>query len=130
MSMTDPVADMLTRIRNAQHAHKKTVSMPSSKMKKAIAEVLKMEGYIDSYTVSEDKKPVLTLQLRYYHGKPVIDRLERISRPGLRVYKKCDELPKVLNGLGVAIISTSNGVMSDRAARAANQGGEVVCIVA
>ncbi len=130
MSMTDPVADMLTRIRNAQHAHKKTVSMSSSKMKKAIADVLTAEGYIDSYVVSDDTKPVLTLQLRYYQGKPVIDRLERVSRPGLRVYKKCDELPKVLNGLGVAIISTSNGVMSDRAARAANQGGEVVCIVA
>lgn len=130
MSMTDPIADMLTRIRNGQQAHKAEVKMPASKMKQAVAAVLKDEGYIDDFAVSGDTKPVMSVTLRYYQGKGVIERLDRVSRPGLRVYKAHDELPRVMNGLGVAIVSTSKGVMSDRAARAANQGGEVICIVA
>lgn len=130
MSMTDPIADMLTRIRNGQQAHKAEVKMPASKMKQAVAAVLKDEGYIDDFAVSGDTKPVMSVTLRYYQGKGVIERLDRVSRPGLRVYKAHDELPRVMNGLGVAIVSTSKGVMSDRAARASNQGGEVICIVA
>ncbi|NJN45531.1 MAG: 30S ribosomal protein S8 [Candidatus Competibacteraceae bacterium] len=131
MSMTDPIADMLTRIRNAQAATKTQVIMPSSTVKVAIAEVLKQEGYIADFSVAEaDNKRNLTILLRYYLGKPVIAKLQRISRPGLRVFKGKSELPKVMGGLGVAIISTSQGVVSDRAARAAGYGGEVLCIVA
>ena len=131
MSMTDPVADMLTRIRNAQMAEKVSVAMPSSKIKVAIASVLKEEGYIDDIAVRDsDGKPQLDLALKYYAGNPVIGRIERVSRPGLRVYKGKDELPRVLDGLGVAIVSTPKGVMTDRKARASNVGGEVLCIVA
>jgi small subunit ribosomal protein S8 len=130
MSMTDPIADMLTRIRNAQAANKKNVSMPASKTKRAIAELLKHEGYIGDYAVEGDLKPELTIQLKYYEGKPVIAMLKRISRPGLRQYKSKGELPKVWGGLGVAIISTSKGMMTDRAARAQGYGGEVICYVA
>lgn len=130
MSMTDPIADMLTRIRNAQAARKVEVEMPASTMKSAIAKVLKDEGYIADFATRErDGKPVLWIALKYYQGKPVITTLRRVSRPGLRVYKGKDELPKVMGGLGVAIVSTSQGVMSDRAARAAGHGGEVLCIV-
>ena len=131
MSMTDPIADMFTRIRNAQMIGHADVSMPASKVKAEIARVLKEEGYIEDYASSEvEGKPTLSIALKYYEGRPVIDRLERVSRPGLRVYKRQDELPKVLGGLGVAIVSTSKGVMSDRAARAAGQGGEVIGVVA
>jgi small subunit ribosomal protein S8 len=131
MSMTDPVADMLTRIRNAQNAAKTQVSMPSSKLKIAIAEVLKSEGYITDFTLTElDGKPELSIVLKYFEGKPVIEKIQRVSRPGLRVFKGSDELPKVLGGLGIAIISTSQGVMTDRVARAAGHGGEVLCTVA
>ena len=131
MSMTDPIADMLTRIRNAQMAEKVSVAMPSSKIKVAIASVLKEEGYIDDFAVRDsDGKPQLDLALKYYAGNPVIGRIERVSRPGLRVYKGKDELPRVLDGLGVAIVSTPKGVMTDRKARASNVGGEVLCIVA
>lgn len=131
MSMTDPIADMLTRIRNAQMAQKGAVVMPSSKLKLAIAAVLKDEGYIDDFGVRENSgKPQLDIALKYYAGHPVIERIERISRPGLRVYKGCSDLPRVMNGLGVAIVSTPQGVMTDRRARASNLGGEVLCIVA
>ncbi len=131
MSMTDPVADMLTRIRNAQMAEKISVAMPSSKIKVAIASVLKDEGYIDDFAVRDaEGKAQLDLALKYYAGNPVIGRIERVSRPGLRVYKGKDELPRVLDGLGVAIVSTPKGVMTDRKARASNVGGEVLCIVA
>jgi small subunit ribosomal protein S8 len=130
MSMNDPIADMLTRIRNAQAANKKSVGMPSSKTKCAIAGVLKDEGYIADYRVESGAKPVLTVQLKYHEGKPVIAQLQRISRPGLRQYKGKDDLPKVIGGLGIAIISTSKGLMTDRAARAAGHGGEVICYVA
>jgi len=130
MSMTDPIADLLTRIRNGQSSGKTEVKMPASKIKLAIAQVLKDEGYIDGYAAqSQDGKPVLAVQLRYYQGRPVIDRIDRVSRPGLRVYRGKDELPSVLGGLGVAIVSTSRGVMTDRQARAAGHGGEVLCIV-
>src|SRR5687767_12804878 len=130
MSMTDPIADFLTRIRNGQAAARADVSLPSSKVKLALAQVLKAEGYIEDFSIAtEDGKTTLRLQLKYYQGKPVIDRIERVSRPGLRVYKGKDELPSVLGGLGVAIVSTSKGVMSDRQARAAGHGGEVLCIV-
>ena len=129
MSMQDPIADMLTRIRNAQAAGKVTVTMPMSKLKKAIADVLVTEGYVTNVQVSEGKKSELTVELKYYMGKPVIDNIKRVSRPGLRIYKNKDELPKVIGGLGIAIISTSKGVMTDRAARAAGQGGEVLCYV-
>ncbi len=129
--MTDPIADMLTRIRNGQRAGKVSVSMPSSKLKMSIAKVLKDEGYIADYAVSEDgTKSVMNVELKYYQGRPVIESLKRVSRPGLRIYKANDELPKVQGGLGVAIVSTSKGVMSDRAARAAGEGGEVLCYVA
>ncbi|NML28904.1 30S ribosomal protein S8 [Zoogloea dura] len=131
MSMSDPIADMLTRIRNAQQAQKSSVVMPSSKLKVAIAKVLKSEGYIDDFAVTENSgKAELALSLKYYAGRPVIERIERVSRPGLRVYKGSDDLPRVMNGLGVAIVSTPKGVMTDRAARAARAGGEVLCIVA
>jgi small subunit ribosomal protein S8 len=131
MSMHDPISDMLTRIRNAQRASKVAVAMPSSKLKVAIAKVLKEEGYIEDFSVSADeKKPTLDIQLKYYAGRPVIERIERVSRPGLRVYKGTVEIPKVMNGLGVAIVSTSKGVMTDRKARAAGIGGELLCIVA
>lgn len=131
MSMTDPIADMLTRIRNAQMASKTSVAMPSSKLKVAIAKVLKDEGYIDDFAVRDgDGKPELDIALKYYAGRPVIERIERVSRPGLRVYKGSQDLPRVMNGLGVAIVSTPKGVMTDRRARASNVGGEVLCIVA
>jgi small subunit ribosomal protein S8 len=128
--MTDPIADMLTRMRNGQTAAKVAVSMPSSRLKCAIAQVLKDEGFISDFaTADEAGKAVLTVTLKYHDGKPVIDMIQRSSRPGLRVYKGKDKLPRVQNGLGVAIISTSRGVMSDRQARAAGEGGEVLCVV-
>jgi small subunit ribosomal protein S8 len=128
--MTDPIADMLTRIRNGQRAGKVSVSMPSSKLKSSIAQVLKDEGYIAEYSIEDaDGKTVMNVDLKYYDGQPVIESLKRVSRPGLRIYKANDELPEVQNGLGVAIVSTSRGVMSDRAARAAGEGGEVLCYV-
>jgi small subunit ribosomal protein S8 len=128
--MTDPIADLLTRIRNGQAANKVEVSMPSSTLKCAIANVLKDEGYITDFsTADEDGKPVLTVILKYYAGRPVIEMIKRSSRPGLRLYKGKDDLPSIQNGLGVAIISTSKGVMSDRQARAAGEGGEVLCVV-
>jgi small subunit ribosomal protein S8 len=128
--MQDPIADMLTRIRNAQAVRKKEVGVPSSKQKKAIAEVLKQEGYVEDYSDREvEGKAQLVVVLKYHDGVPVIDRLERVSRPGLRIFRGKDDLPKVDGGLGIAIISTSSGVMSDRAARAAGYGGEVICYV-
>lgn len=131
MSMTDPVADMLTRIRNAQMAEKQGVSMPSSKLKEAIAQVLKEEGYIENYVVRRNgNKAELDIELKYYGGRPVIERIERVSRPGLRIYRGKDDLPRVMNGLGIAIVSTPKGVMTDHKARRANVGGEVLCIVA
>lgn len=131
MSMSDPIADMLTRIRNGQQAQKATVTMPSSKLKVAIAKVLQDEGYIDSWSVRENSgKPELDVGLKYYAGRPVIERIERVSRPGLRIYKGSEKLPRVMNGLGVAIVSTPRGVMTDRAARAGRVGGEVLCYVA
>ena len=130
MSMTDPIADMLTRLRNAQAIRKFEVSMPASRLKAAIARVLKEEGYIRDFNVQEqDGKAVLSITLRYFENKPVIGSIQRISRPGLRIYKSKDKLPRVKGGLGVAIISTSRGVMTDRAARAAGYGGEVLCSV-
>ena len=130
MSMSDPIADMLTRIRNAQAAEKVQVAMPSSKLKISIAKVLKDEGYIEDFIVREDAgKAELTLGLKYYAGKPVIEKIERISRPGLRVYRGREDIKPVMNGLGVAIVSTSQGVMTDRKARATGVGGEVLCIV-
>ncbi len=129
MSMTDPVADMLTRVRNAQAANKVSVKMPASKTKKAIASVLLEEGYISSFAVSDNDKPELHIDLKYHQGKPVIEMLKRVSRPGLRIYKPKDELPKVRGGLGIAIISTSKGLMTDRAARNVGHGGEVLCYV-
>jgi small subunit ribosomal protein S8 len=130
MSMTDPIADFLTRIRNGQRSGKTEVTAPASKIKLALAKVLREEGYIEDYVVADDGiKSVLTVRLKYYQGRPVIDRLERVSRPGLRVYRGKDELPKVLGGMGVAIVSTSKGVMTDREARAGGHGGEVLCIV-
>jgi small subunit ribosomal protein S8 len=131
MSMSDPIADMLTRIRNAQRVDKTDVVMPSSKLKVAIAGVLKDEGYIDGFNVvANDGKPELHIGLKYYAGRPVIERLERVSRPGLRVYKGRDAIPQVMNGLGVAIVSTPRGVMTDRKARQSGVGGEVLCYVA
>ena len=128
--MTDPIADMLTRIRNGQSAKKIEVAMPSSRLKCAIATVLQDEGYIKGFSTSEvDSKPVLTVELKYFEGRPVIAMISRASRPGLRLYKGKDELPSIQNGLGVAIISTSKGVMSERQARAAGEGGEVLCVV-
>ena len=131
MSMSDPIADMLTRIRNAQMVNKVSVSMPASKLKGAIANVLKDEGYIDDFAVlPNDGKPTLSISLKYYAGRPVIELIERISKPGLRVYKSGQDIPKVMNGLGVTIVSTSKGVMTDRKAQAAGIGGEVLCVVA
>jgi small subunit ribosomal protein S8 len=131
MSMTDPIADMLTRIRNAQMVGKTAVGVPSSKVKVSIAQVLKDEGYIDGFTVRDKEgKAELEIGLKYYAGHPVIEKIERVSTPGLRVYRSRDDLPRVMNGLGVAIVSTSKGVMTDRKARATGIGGEVLCIVA
>jgi len=131
MSMSDPIADMLTRIRNAQLAEKPSTAMASSKVKVAIAKVLKDEGYIDDFKVSEiEGKPQLEISLKYYAGEPVIERIERISRPGLRVYRPSRSVPRVMNGLGIAIVSTSQGVMTDRKARGLGIGGEVLCVVA
>lgn len=130
MSMSDPIADMLTRIRNGQAVGKAAVTMPSTKVKSAIATVLKDEGYISNFSVTEvDGKPELKIELKYFQGKPVMEMIKRISRPGLRIYKGRDELPKVRGGLGIAIISTSKGVMTERAARAAGHGGEVIAYV-
>lgn len=131
MSMSDPIADMLTRIRNAQMVEKTTVSMPASKVKTAIAQVLKDEGYIDGFQVKTDGgKNELEISLKYYAGRPVIERIERVSRPGLRVYRGRNAIPQVQNGLGVAIVTTPQGVMTDRKARATGVGGEVLCYVA
>ena len=131
MSMSDPIADMLTRVRNAQQVNKTSVTMPSSKLKAAIAAVLKDEGYIEDFKVnSEQAKPQLEITLKYYAGQPVIERIDRVSRPGLRVYKGAKAIPQVMNGLGVAIMSTPRGVMTDRKARATGVGGEVLCYVA
>ena len=131
MSMSDPIADLLTRIRNAQMAAKKSVVAPASKVKVAIVQVLKDEGYIDNFTVNtRDGKPELEVVLKYYAGRPVIERIQRVSRPGLRVYRGSAAIPSVMNGLGVAIVTTPKGVMTDRKARAAGVGGEVLCVVA
>ena len=130
MSMSDPIADMLIRIRNAQMVGHTEVAMPASKLKASIAQVLKDEGYIEDFAVRDlDGKPVIEIGLKYYAGKPVIEKLERVSRPGLRIYKRRDDIPRVMNGLGVAIVSTSKGVMTDRRARETGLGGEVLCIV-
>jgi len=130
MSMSDPIADMLTRIRNAQATEKVSVFVPASKVKRAIAQVLKDEGYIEDYADrDQDGKAFIEIGLKYYAGKPVIEKLERISRPGLRIYKGRDDIPRVMNGLGVAIVSTSKGVMTDRRARETGIGGEVLCVV-
>lgn len=130
MSMQDPIADMFTRIRNGQMANKIVVTMPSSKLRVAICGVLKSEGYIEDFVVEGEIKPTLSVTLKYFEGKKVIDTIERVSRPGLRIYKKKDDLPKVMGGLGVAIISTSKGVMTDRAAKNAGMGGEIIGYVA
>ena len=131
MSMSDPIADLLTRIRNAQQAGKIEVSAPASKLKAALAEVMKKEGYIEDYAVAEkDGKSTLNIRLKYYQGQPVISMMKRVSRPGLRQFRRTDELPKVMGGLGVAIVSTSRGIMSDREARASGHGGEVICLIA
>ena len=130
MSMQDPIADMLTRIRNGQAANKVAISMPSSKLKVAIANVLAAEGYIESVKVLEGAKPELEITFKYFQGTPVVESIQRVSRPGLRIYKRKDELPKVMGGLGVAVVSTSKGVMTDRAARQAGLGGEIICYVA
>ena len=131
MSMSDPIADMLTRIRNAQSAEKTSVTMPASKLKTAIAQVLKDEGYIEDFKqVENDGKPLLDMELKYHAGRPVIEKIERISRPGLRIYKGAQEIPTIMNGLGIAIVSTSRGVMTDRKARSTGVGGEILCVVA
>ena len=130
MSMHDPISDMLTRIRNAQRANKASVAMPSSKLKVAIAKVLKEEGYVEDFSVSTEAKATLEIQLKYYAGRPVIERIQRVSRPGLRVYKGSSDIPTEMNGLGVVIVSTSKGVMTDRKARANGVGGELLCVVA
>ena len=132
MSMSDPISDMLTRIRNAQLAEKTSVTMPSSKLKVAIAELLKDEGYVDGFSVTagDAGKPTLEIGLKYYSGRPVIEKIQRISRPGLRIYKGSKDIPNVMNGLGIAIVSTSRGLMTDRKARANGIGGEVLCVVA
>ena len=130
MSMSDPIADMLTRIRNGQSADKVSVSMPASKFKQSVANVLKEEGYIQDWRVEgEGSKKQLTIDLKYYMGEPVIEKIKKVSRPGLRIYKSVEELPQVIGGMGIAIISTSKGVMTDRAARENGQGGEVICTV-
>ena len=130
MSMSDPIADMLTRVRNAQSVDKTAVTMPSSKLKVAIAQVLKDEGYIDGFAIKGEQKAELEIALKYYAGRPVIERIERVSRPGLRIYKGRHNIPQVMNGLGVAIVTTPQGVMTDRKARATGVGGEVLCYVA
>lgn len=131
MSMSDPIADMLTRIRNAQSVNKISVTMPASKVKGAIANVLKDEGYIENFSVDANNgKPLLSVVLKYYAGRPVIEKIERVSKPGLRVYNSGQNIPKVMNGLGVTIVSTSKGVMTDRKAQAAGIGGELLCVVA
>jgi len=131
MSMTDPIADLLTRIRNGQSARKTSVTIASSKLKTAILKVLKDEGYIADFSLGQDDgKPFLTIDLKYYEGRPVIDRIERVSRPGLRIYRGKSEIPRVLGGMGTVIVSTPKGVMTDKAAQAIGQGGEVLCIVA
>lgn len=130
MSMSDPIADMLTRMRNAMSADKLTVSMPASKVKMAIAKVLEEEGYIKSFSVTEDSKPLLIVELKYFQGKPVIEYMKRASRPGLRQYNSKNDMPKVWDGLGVAIISTSKGIMTGKSAEKIGQGGEVLCYVA
>ena len=131
MTMSDPISDMLTRIRNAQRSEKRVVAIPSSRLKVSIAQVLKDEGYIEDFALRENEgKPQLEISLKYYAGKPVIEKLERVSRPGLRIYRGKTEMPNVMNGLGVAIVSTSRGVMTDRKARGLGVGGEVLCIVA
>ena len=130
MSMQDHIADLLTRIRNGQASGKVMVSMPSSKQKLAIANLLLKEGYIASVNVTGDTKKVLEIGLKYYEGKPVVEMIQRVSRPGLRIYKKCRDLPRIMNGLGIAVISTSKGLMTDRAARKDGLGGEVICYVA
>ncbi len=130
MSMQDPISDMLTRVRNGQSANKIAVEMPSSKLKVAIAALLKAEGYIIDFAVSGEAKPVLEVTLKYFQAKPVIEQIQRVSRPGLRVYKNKDSLPTVMGGLGIAVVSTSKGLMSDRAARKAGLGGEIICYVA
>ena len=130
MSMSDPIADMLTRIRNGQSAAKAEVAMPASKVKESIAKVLKDQGYIKDYSITDDVKAEMTVSLKYFEGKPVIDTIKRVSRPGLRIFKGKDALPKVLNGLGVAIVTTSKGVMTDGEARSAGIGGEILCVVA
>lgn len=130
MSMQDPIADMLTRIRNGQAANHVSVKMPSTKLKVAIAKLLKDEGYIADYAVADEAKPELEVTLKYFQGQPVVETIQRVSRPGLRIYKGKNELPKVMGGLGVAIVSTSKGLMTDRAARLAGMGGEVICYVA
>ena len=131
MSISDPIADMLTRIRNAQQSEKQSVAMPASKLKAAIAGVLKDEGYIEDFMLRENEgKPLLEISLKYYAGKPVIEKMERISRPGLRIYRPSRDIPNVMNGLGIAIVSTPKGVMTDRKARGLGVGGEVLCIVA
>jgi|TARA_Y100000589_G_scaffold328597_1_gene373067 small subunit ribosomal protein S8 len=127
--MQDTMADMLTRIRNAQMAEKVQVEIPASKAKEAVAKVLKEEGFIADYKISDDKKPVMTVELKYFEGNPVIDTIKRVSRPGLRVYKAAGEIPKVKGGLGIMIVSTNQGIISDRAARKANVGGELICEV-
>ncbi len=127
--MSDPIADMLTRVRNAQAASKVDVTMPSSRLKLAIAKVLKEEGYITDFSADDAAKPSLTVTLKYYEGRPVIDELKRVSRPGLRIYKNKDSIPTILNGLGIAIVSTSAGVMTDKEARASGRGGEIICTV-
>ena len=129
MSMQDTMADMLTRIRNAQMAEKVQVEIPASKAKEAVAKVLKEEGFIADYKISDDKKPVMTVELKYFEGNPVIETIKRVSRPGLRVYKAAGEIPKVKGGLGIMIVSTNQGIISDRAARKANVGGELICEV-
>ncbi len=130
MSMQDPISDMLTRIRNGQSANKVAVKMPSSKLKVAIATLLKNEGYIADFAVDSEIKPELEVTLKYFQAKPVIEQIQRVSRPGLRVYKNKDNLPSVMGGLGIAVVSTSKGLMSDRAARKAGLGGEIICYVA
>ncbi len=130
MSMQDPIADLLTRIRNGQASGKVSVSMPSSKQKLAIANLLLKEGYVASVKETGDVKKVLEIELKYYEGKPVVEMIQRVSRPGLRIYKKCRDLPRIMNGLGIAVISTSKGLMTDRAARKDGLGGEVICYVA
>lgn len=130
MSMQDPISDLLTRIRNGQASGKVTISLPSSKQKVAIVDLLKKEGYIADFSVSGDEKKVLEISLKYFQGKPVVEMIKRVSRPGLRIYKRSNELPKIMNGLGIAVISTSKGLMTDRAARKDGLGGEVICYVA